>query len=230
MDKPISDERGLVIFDLDYTLTKRGTWGRFVWMNVKLRPHIWLPLLISAGLTQWRYKQGHLPRIRVKQAMMRWAMVGRTRAQMTAAAEKFAEREVSSGLKPGAIKTFNAHQEKGDAVMIASAAVDILVAPISRRLGVSYFVATDMAWDAQGQLHGEFASANCYGAEKLARIKALIAQSPELNGLRPLVAYSDSKADLPLLEFCEQGVAVDPNDKFREMIKGKETIRIETWA
>jgi len=56
----------IAIFDLDYTLTKRGTWGRFVIKNVKFKPWLWLPLTISAGVTQWRYKQGHLPRIRVR--------------------------------------------------------------------------------------------------------------------------------------------------------------------
>ena len=116
---------GLVIFDLDYTLTKRGTWGRFVWMNIKTRPHIWLPLLFSTILMQWRYKRGQIPRVRVKQAMMRWSMVGKSRKNLDIMAERFAEKEIKSGLRPGALQALERHRAQGDNLMIASAAVDL---------------------------------------------------------------------------------------------------------
>lgn len=219
----------LAIFDLDYTLTKQGTWGRFVWMNVKSRPHIWLPLLISAGWSQWRYKRGALPRIRVKQAMMRWAMKGKTRAELSALADKFAQRDVESGLKPGALKALQLHKDKGDTIMIASAAVDIIVEPIAKRLGIEHWVGTDMAWNPDTTLAPHFGSENCYAEEKLSRIKAYIAASPELRTLTPAISYSDSKADLPLLSFTQRGVAVDPKAKFRDILETKDSISIENW-
>jgi len=80
----------IAIFDLDYTLTKRGTWGRFVVKTVKFKPWLWLPLAVSAGLTQWRYKQGH------------------------------ANNEVKNGLRPGAVKALEAHRAKGDIIIIVS--------------------------------------------------------------------------------------------------------------
>jgi len=43
----VDDLKTFAIFDLDYTLTKRGTWGRFVWKSVKSRPYLWGPLLVS---------------------------------------------------------------------------------------------------------------------------------------------------------------------------------------
>ncbi len=61
--------KNIIIFDLDYTLTKKGTWGRFVLYTVKYKPWIWLPLILSAGFAQWRYKAGYTPRISVKQSM-----------------------------------------------------------------------------------------------------------------------------------------------------------------
>lgn len=225
---PVADPI-LAIFDLDYTLTKQGTWGRFVWANVKYRPHIWLPLLIAAGSMQWRYKKGRVPRIRVKQAMMKWALIGKPRSKLIALAEEFAQKDVESGLKPGAIKALRAHQDAGDIVMIASAAVDIIVAPISRKLGVEHFVATDLGWTDEDTLALNFASKNCYGEEKLLRIKALIAQNPDLAALNPAISYSDSKADLPLLRFTNHGVAVDPNSKFQEIVKADPNISVEFW-
>lgn len=206
--------RDLAIFDLDYTLTKRGTWGRFVWQMVKTRPHLWLPLLISAGTTQFRYKQGKIPRVKVKMAMMRWCMVGKPRAEMLAAAELFASREVPDGLRPGAIYQLNQHKVRGDVIMIVSAAADIIANAIARNLGVEHVIATDMGWDGNDCLSAEFASANCYGPEKVTRLTSYLGENPRLKQNHTLITmYSDSYSDLDILRFCDKGVAVNPDKK-----------------
>lgn len=206
--------RGLAVFDLDYTLTERGTWGRFVWMMVKTRPHIWLPLLINAGWVQWRYKRGHRPRIDVKKAMMRWTMVGMPKAELVVKARKFAKREVERGLRPGAIRAIDRHREVGDHLMIASAAVDIIVEPIANLLDIPYYVATNMGWEADETLSEDFASDNCYGPEKLSRVRELIAAAPELkNNHTPVTVYSDSHSDIDLMQFYDYGIAVHPSRK-----------------
>lgn len=205
---------GLVIFDLDYTLTKRGTWGRFVWMNIKARPHIWLPLLFSTILMQWRYKRGQIPRVRVKQAMMRWSMVGKSRKNLDIMAERFAEKEIKSGLRPGALQALERHRAQGDNLMIASAAVDILVEQIARKLFIPHHVSTEMAWDSADLLLPNFASENCYGEEKLRRVKEYISRNPELKQNHTIITtYSDSRSDLALLSFYDIGKFVDPDER-----------------
>ena len=205
---------GLVIFDLDYTLTKRGTWGRFVWMNIKARPHIWLPLLFSTILMQWRYKRGQIPRVRVKQAMMRWSMVGKSRKNLDIMAERFAEKEIKSGLRPGALQALERHRAQGDNLMIASAAVDILVEQIARKLFIPPHVSTEMAWDRADLLLPNFASENCYGEEKLRRVKEYISRNPELKQNHTIITtYSDSRSDLALLSFYDIGKFVDPDER-----------------
>jgi len=194
----------IAIFDLDYTLTKRGTWGRFVIKTVKLKPWLWLPLAISAGVTQWRYKQGHLPRIRVKQAMMRWSMVGKSRSEMERLAAEFADNEIANGLRPGAVQMLEQHRADGDIIIIASAAVDLIVKPISERLNIEHWVATDMKWDGD-RLAPDFASKNCYGPEKLERVKQLFAQNQELKQNHTIITmYSDSYSDIEILRFCDK--------------------------
>jgi len=219
----------IAIFDLDYTLTKQGTWGRFVVENVKFKPWLWLPLAISAGLTQWRYKQGHLPRIRVKQAMMRWSMVGKSRGYMEALAEDFADNEIANGLRPGAIQALKEHRANGDIIIIASAAVDLLVAPIAARLNVQHWVATDMKWEGE-KLASDFASKNCYGPEKLQRVKQLFAQNPELKQSNTLITmYSDSYSDIDILRYCDKGVAVNADRKLTKA-SGEEGIELVDWG
>lgn len=219
----------IAIFDLDYTLTKKGTWGRFVVQNVKFKPWLWLPLAISAGVTQWRYKQGHFPRIRVKQAMMRWSMVGKSRAYMESLAEEFAENEVAHGLRPGAIKALEEHRANGDIIMIASAAVDLIVGPIASRLNVEHWVATDMKWEG-GKLSPNFASKNCYGPEKLERVKQLFAQNLGLKQNNTLITmYSDSYSDIDILRFCDKGVAINADRKLTQ-VSGEEGFEVMDWG
>jgi len=194
----------LAIFDLDYTLTKQGTWGRFVVQMVRGRPHLWLPLLFSAGLTQLRYKLGLLPRVRVKQAMIRWSMIGKPKAEMLEQARKFGEAEVPDGLRPGALRALEQHKAAGDTIMIVSAAVDIIVADIAGRLDIKHYLATDMSWDENDSLRQEFATPNCYGSEKVRRLEAYFTENPELKQNHTLITmYSDSYSDVEILRFCE---------------------------
>lgn len=210
----MTQPHGLAIFDLDYTLTTRGTWGRFVWTVVKGRPHIWLPLLINAGWVQWRYKRGHRPRIDVKKAMMRWSMVGMPKDKLVAKARAFAKLEVEQGLRPGGLRAIQRHRDVGDRLMIASAAVDIIVEPIANLLDIPYYVATNMAWEEDDTLSAEFESKNCYGEQKLVRVRELIAAAPELkNDHSPVTVYSDSHSDIDLMQFYDYGIAVHPSKK-----------------
>lgn len=224
-----TDAPGLAIFDLDYTLTKRGTWGRFVWINVRYRPHVWLPLLIAAGWTQWRYKRGHKPRIAVKTEMLRWSMRGRPKSGMEALAAEFADREVSSGLRPGAIAALEEHRVQKDTIIMASAAVDLVTDPIAKRLGIKHIVSTEMSWDADNRLEAAFASKNCYGPEKLRRVEDLLAQHPELKHNHTIITmYSDSYSDIDILRFADVGVAVNP-DRRLESAAAKYGFRVVDW-
>ncbi|WP_371398288.1 HAD family hydrolase [Fretibacter rubidus] len=218
----------LAIFDLDYTLTKRGTWGRFVLRCVRYRPHVWLPLLLSAGWAQFRYKRGAIPRVRVKQAMMRWAMPRWSREKLTQLAEDFAEAEVNSGLRPGAVAALQAHRDTGDTIMLASAAVDLIVAPIARRLGINHYVATDMAWE-HDRLAPYFGSENCYGDEKLARVQSYLNENPELKRNNTVITmYSDSYSDLAIMQFADVGVSVNPDKRLLALSK-THNFKVVDW-
>ena len=205
----------LAIFDLDYTLTRKGTWGRFVAICMRGRGWRWPELALRAGLAQALYKLGLLPRIAVKTQMMRVCMVGRTREELTRLAEGFAAAEVPDRLRPGGIAALERHREAGDRLMIASAAVDLIVAPIARRLGVEDWVATEFAWDAEGRLADHFRSPNCYGPRKKEAVERFY------GGLKPsdtvITIYSDSSADIDLFTLAHHPMAVNPSSKLRSL-------------
>ncbi|MBC6404045.1 MAG: HAD-IB family hydrolase [Hyphomonadaceae bacterium] len=211
----MTDKQKLVIFDLDYTLTKRGTWGRFMWMCLKPYPHKWMRFLAAVFIAQWRYRRGQMPRVHVKETMIRHAIKGWSQARLECLAENFTAAEVPHKLRPGGFSALKVHQNRGDRILIASAAADILVNPIAKRLGVADFVATDVAWSSDSKLETRFASGNCYGKEKLYRVMAWM----ESKGLDKenlhITTYSDSHADIPLFEFSDLVVAVAPSRKLK---------------
>jgi len=210
--------RKLAIFDLDYTLTRRGTWGRFNWQLIKRRPHIWIPFLASALKVQRQYKKGDEPRVSVKLAMMRRSMQGLSKERLIAEAVKFAQREVPDKMRPGGLRQIKAHQDAGDKVVIISAAADIIVREIAIRLGVEDYMGTDMSWDSDGIVEMRFASPNCYGPEKVNRLKTYLETKPEYQNL-PSIFYSDSHSDLPLMLHCDEAIAVHPSEKLKILAK-----------
>jgi len=222
----VSSFKRLAIFDLDYTLTRKGTWGRFVALCMKGRGWRWPELAIRAGGAQLLYKLGVIPRIAVKTQMMRVCMAGRSRQELTHIANDFASAEVPDRLRLAAIPAIEGHRETGECIMIASAAVDLIVAPIAERLGVQDWVATEMAWDEDDRLCHHFGSPNCYGEEKKRRVLAFY---PALKRDDTFITiYSDSSADIELFTLSDDPIAVNPSRKLLRIAREKGW-RIVDW-
>ena len=220
---------GLAVFDLDYTLTKRGTWGRFVWDWVKFRPHIWLPLLLSAGWTQLKYKRGLCPRVDVKRAMMRWAMTGASRDRLISKGQAFAQREFAKGLRSGALEAVEKHRDQGDILIMISAAVNVIAEPMGELLGFDYVVSTEMAFDSCNILKSNFNTPNCYGGEKTNRLNGLINKNPVLKQyITNITFYSDSYSDLVMFRLANVCVAIHPDRKLSKYAS-EQGWRIEKW-
>jgi len=215
----------IAVFDLDYTLTQRGTWGRFVWRTVRSRPWFWPPLLFETLRDQIEYKAGRRPRGAVKRSMMRWSLMRRSRADLEALAEAFAQQEVPAKLRPGGLAALAYHRAQGDHILIASAAVDLIVDPIAKRLNVDGVVCTRMAWSGE-QLEDHFASDNCYGDAKRDAVTAYL-QAHNLSG--PTVFYTDSRADFALLSIMNQTIVVDPKTKTRLEAQDLK-LPIQNWS
>jgi HAD superfamily hydrolase (TIGR01490 family) len=219
----------IAIFDLDYTLTKRGTWGRFVLKNIRSRPHHWLPFAFGTAKAQLRYIQGKTSRVCVKQEMMRWSMVGARKEDIIRMAEEFADKEIRDGLRPGAWKALEQHRANGDEIVIASAAVCVIVDAIARRLNVPHWVSTEMKWE-DGRLAADFETENCYGPAKLTRVKSLFAQYPELKQNHTVITmYSDSYSDIEILRYSDKAVAVNADAKLKRAAR-TEGFELVNWG
>jgi len=205
------------VFDLDETITTRGTWGRFVSLVVKDRPLKLARLWIRAGIAQLVYKTGSSERISVKRGMLRGTLSGLTREHLEELAEKFAQDEVKSGLRPGAVRQIEFHKAAGDRIIIASAGADLIVNAIAKRLGIEHVVCTKLAW-VNGKCAREFGSQNCYAEGKLDMLtKRLETFDDFRRETSHIIMYSDSYSDLPSFRSWTRFTPPAANDRSTEM-------------
>ena len=68
--------------------------------------------------------------------------------------------------------------------------------------------------DPGGRLTGRIIGRNCYGPEKLRRIRETLGRD---NGHWNVIVYTDHHSDLPLLEWADSPRVVNPSSKLRRV-------------
>jgi phosphatidylglycerophosphatase C len=185
----------LVAFDFDGTLTIRDSFTTFLkWRAGTVRYAIGMIKLLPAGLAYLV----HRDRGRIKAQAVGEFLVGLTRPELEADAEAFAAEFGSQLLRPDALAAWRRWRAEGARLVIVSASPTLVVAPFAERLGADRLIATELAYDEQGRVRGAFASPNCRGPEKIARLKAAFGDDMTLKA-----AYGDTSGDKEMLEMAE---------------------------
>nr|WP_295929101.1 HAD-IB family hydrolase [uncultured Dyadobacter sp.] len=102
--------------------------------------------------------------------------------------------EINSFIKPKALECLRKHQQQGDRVVVVSAGFDLILAHWCRQEQVE-LLATCVGVD-NGVITGTFNGRNCYGGEKVERIKAHL----NLSDYEDIYAYGDSAGDLEMMK------------------------------
>ena len=223
----VENQRGdlpvAAIFDLDGTITRRGTYTPFVLhvANEDRRKFLHVGTVLGAALL---YKCGALSRGRLKEIMLRVTLKGASRAEVSAYAGPFVERWVAEGLRLGAVETIAKHKAAGDYLILATASFDFYADDFGARLGFDKVVATKVVWQ-DNQLCGTIDGENCRGKAKLRQVHALM---PDIKERYRVIAYSDHHVDLPLLQWADEAMAVNPTMGLKK-IALREGMQIIDW-
>jgi phosphatidylglycerophosphatase C len=202
---------GTAIFDLDRTITRLPTWTPFLFYVNGVRP-VFLFRFLLLALHMIGYKLKLASRDSIKAHGIR-TLTGFDRVILQAKADAFVTARLAHGLRPGARAAINFHRERGDRLILATAAVDMVAEPLGRALGFDEVIATRLSWDAGANVPVPVLDgANCYGVEKLRRIAEVRALRPFDN---PTFAYSDHVSDFELLCQVDHGIAVNPSSGLR---------------
>ena len=201
------------VFDVDRTITRRPTYSLFLLFAARrLAPWriLLLPAIVPAAIA---YACGLMPRRAMKETMHRIA-IGRAvpRAAIEPVAEAFAERLLRDGLYLEAVERMAGERGQGRELALATAAPDLYIAPLARRLGIAHVAATGGDW-RDDRLGYRIAGENCYGDEKLSRITALIAGQGMRRDDAHIRFFTDHASDRPVCDWADESFAVNPSKK-----------------
>jgi phosphatidylglycerophosphatase C len=189
------DSRPLVAFDFDGTLTVRDSFTAFLgWRAGPLGYALGLARLAPSALAYLIHKD----RGRIKAAAARVFLRGLDRRRLDAQARAFAEQTMPQMLRPDACEVWAQWRRKGARLLIVSASPSFVVAPFAESLGADELIATELAYDPDGRTTGGFATPNCRGPEKVARLQARFGAD-----VRLAAAYGDTAGDREMLQIAK---------------------------
>jgi phosphatidylglycerophosphatase C len=214
----------VAVFDLDRTLSKKDTYLAFLFLALKARPHrffytLHLPFSVLV------FYLGIRDNAWLKSVFLKAIAGNATRSQVAAWSSELVDRLQKNGLRKRALEQLEYHREAGHRTVLLTASFDFYVHRLAERLNFDHVICSDAAWTNSGLLAGGFVSENCHGAVKLNKLKNY------LTGKRRdwhIIAFSDHHSDLPLLEWADYSVAVNPTRPLREIALQKN-IKIQNW-
>ena len=188
--------RKIVAFDFDGTLTTKDTLLAFI-RYAKGSSGFWLGFLRYSPLLVLM-KLGLYPNYKAKQKVFAHFFKGMTLEAFDALCQRFAN-DNHHLLRPQALETLNKAISEGAEVVIVSASIDNWVQAFFEGDRSIRIIGTQIEVE-EGVLTGRFLTNNCYGQEKVNRIRALFPNRQDYH----LTAYGDSRGDQELLAFADE--------------------------
>lgn len=184
------------VFDFDGTITRRDSLLEVIRFARGDAAFIGGMLMYSPLLVLM--KAGLYPNWKAKQRVFGHFFGGMMEADFDAMCRDFAVKRRSI-IRPGAAAKIKEGHEKGVRMMIVSASIDNWVKPFFSQIEV---LGTKVEV-IDGRLTGRFMTKNCYGEEKVRRIKEALSGPREAYCI---TAFGDSRGDKEMLCYADEGV------------------------
>lgn len=187
----------IAAFDFDGTITRCDTFIGIIlhtyglWALICGMARLW-PLLL-------KWKLGRISNSEAKRLVFSHFFTGMSEKGFHDTCRRYFEAEWPRIIRKGAKEAISNHLKAGDTVVIVSASPSGWVRPFAEALGVDTVIGTETAVNPDGRLADHFGSPNCYGPEKVNRLREMFSDK----GSYHLTAYGDSKGDREMLAFAE---------------------------
>ncbi|MCG5075545.1 HAD family hydrolase [Paraburkholderia tagetis] len=189
------NDRVVAAFDFDGTITTSDSFRAFMldaaggarFSLAVLRCLPWL-----AGIAP-----GWAERGRTKARFLYAALGPVRRAALEAAAQRFVDTRLPGLLRPEMLARIREHQALGHEVVLVSASPSVYLRMWAPSVGIGTVLSSELEW-RDGVYTGRLAGRNCWGPEKVARLRAWWGQHAPAT----LYAYGDSRGDREMAELA----------------------------
>ena len=184
----------ILFFDFDGTITTKDTLLEFILYSCGKVKFLLGFLLYSPLLILMKF--GLYPNWKAKQHVFSYFFRGMKIDDFDSVCRRFAV-DCRYLLRPEAVKDIETAMTEGIKVYVVSASIDNWVQPFfefAKVLGTQIEV-------INGILTGRFMTPNCYGPEKVRRIKEVLT---EPRSHYYIIAYGDSRGDKEMLDYADE--------------------------
>ena len=187
----------LALFDFDGTITHNDTliaFIRFVKGDIAF-----IVGLVALSPMLLLYKLNIIPNDKAKERLLSWFFKGYDERSFKTIAKTYSLEHIDKVVRPKALERLQWHKAQNHEIVIVSASMECWLMPWCEKNGYG-LLATQLAFE-EGIFTGRFVSKNCYGEEKVHRLKA----SHYLDECDYIYAYGDSAGDKAMLSFANEG-------------------------
>lgn len=187
----------IAFFDFDGTITTSDSFIKFIRFVVGdirfiLGMTVLSPMLVA-------YKLRLIPNYTAKQAVLSYFFKGMSEAQFQSTARDYSLKNIDAILRPKAMEKIAWHKEQEHKIVVVSASIESWLKPWCNQHGLD-LIATKLEIK-EGIVTGKLLTKNCYGMEKVRRVK----ERYNLDDYDHIYAYGDSRGDKELLELADEG-------------------------
>jgi phosphatidylglycerophosphatase C len=197
MDHSAKHHKIVAAFDFDGTLTDTDSLPCF--LRHSIGNFRFLKAVAEASPALLSYKRGFAERQRAKEALLTAALGGRSISEVEEWARTFINKKLPLIIRPAALERLRWHQNQGHRIVIVSASPSVYIKPWATSNGVHAVLSSELEL-VNRQYTGKLASPNCWGPEKVFRLREWWRKDkPEF-----VYAYGDSRGDHEMLSIAHE--------------------------
>lgn len=205
----------IAFFDLDKTLISRNS--ATLWLRAEMASGRLSRLRALHAFTYvLRYSLGLVD---IEDTIRRsvTTIAGEVEAEMAQRAVEFYAASIRPLFRPGAHAVLAAHRTAGDRLVLLTSSSNYVSEQVVRDLALDDYLSSRFEVDADGRYTGRLVEPLCYGRGKL-ELASRCAREQGV-ALADCAFYTDSIADLPMLEAVGEPAAVHPDPKLRRLAR-----------
>lgn len=134
---------------------------------------------------------------------------------------QFMRQVIEPEVRPQALALVDEHRRAGDALALVTATNEFVATPIARALGFKALLAVQLERGPDGWFTGQIQGTPTFREGKVQRVAAWLETLGVPRHEAHVTFYSDSMNDLPLLEWSDDPVATNPDDRLRGIAQAR---------